>query len=140
MILPAIPSQGRPGFSRRNLTCRHQREYQCRRRQKPGTNKKMKETDIVKNNRLKQLGELGQSVWLDYISRVLISSGRLRGLIREDGLRGMTSNPSIFEKGIAEGHDYDAEIRDMALKGMEAKAISGAISVRDVQMAADDFR
>ncbi len=94
----------------------------------------------MKNNRLKQLGELGQSVWLDYISRVLISSGRLRGLIREDGLRGMTSNPSIFEKAIAEGHDYDAEIRDMALKGMEAKAIYGAISVRDVQMAADEFR
>ena len=62
----------------------------------------------MKENHLKQLGTLGQSIWLDYIGRDLITGGELRRLIEEDGLRGMTSNPSIFEKAIAESHDYDA--------------------------------
>ena len=71
----------------------------------------------MSKNPLKQLGTLGQSIWLDYIRRDLMSSGGLRRLIEEDGLRGMTSNPSIFEKAIAESHDYDEDIRAMALKG-----------------------
>ena len=58
----------------------------------------------MKNNSLKQLAALGQSIWLDYIRRDLIASGGLRRLIEEDGLRGMTSNPSIFEKAIAENN------------------------------------
>ena len=56
----------------------------------------------MKDNPLKKLETLGQSIWLDYIRRDLIASGELRRLIEEDGLRGMTSNPSIFEKAIAE--------------------------------------
>jgi transaldolase len=72
---------------------------------------------------LKQLGTLGQSIWLDYIRRDLIASSELRLLIEEDGLRGMTSNPSIFEKAIADSHDYDKDIRAMALKGKDAEAI-----------------
>ena len=71
----------------------------------------------MKNNPLKQLGALGQSIWLDYIRRDLIAGGGLRRLIEEDGLRGMTSNPAIFEKAIAESHDYDEEIRAMVLEG-----------------------
>ena len=67
----------------------------------------------MKNNALKQLAALGQSIWLDYIRRNLIVSGELRRLIEEDGLRGMTSNPSIFEKAIVESHDYDEDIRAM---------------------------
>ena len=63
----------------------------------------------------KNLAALGQSIWLDYIRRNLIVSGELRRLIDEDGLRGMTSNPSIFETAIAESHDYDEDIRAMAL-------------------------
>ena len=94
----------------------------------------------MKNNPLKQLGTFGQSVWLDYIRRDLIASGALRRLIEEDGLRGMTSNPAIFEKAIAESHDYDENIRAMALKGNDAKAIYEALSQRDVQSAADEFR
>ena len=94
----------------------------------------------MKNNPLKQLGTLGQSIWLDYIRRDLIASGELRRLIEEDGLRGMTSNPSIFEKAIAESHDYDEDIRAMALEGKDAKAIYEALSQRDVQSAADEFR
>ena len=94
----------------------------------------------MKNNPLKQLETLGQSIWLDYIRRDLISSGELRRLIEEDGLRGMTSNPSIFEKAIAESHIYDQDIRDMALRKKDVKAIYETLSQRDVQNAADEFR
>lgn len=64
----------------------------------------------MKANPLRTLGTLGQSIWLDYIRRDLIVSGELRRLIEEDGLRGMTSNPSIFEKAIIGSHDYDEDI------------------------------
>jgi len=94
----------------------------------------------MKKNPLKQLGTFGQSIWLDYIRRDLISSGGLRRLIEEDGLRGMTSNSSIFEKAIADSHDYDEDIRAMALNGKDAEAIYETISQRDVQSAADEFR
>ena len=94
----------------------------------------------MKDNPLKQLAALGQSIWLDYIRRDLIVSGELRRLIEEDGLRGMTSNPSIFEKAIVESHDYDEDIRAMALEGKGAEAIYEALSQRDVQSAADEFR
>lgn len=89
---------------------------------------------------MKKLETLGQSIWLDYIRRDLITNGELRRLIEEDGLRGMTSNPSIFEKAIAESHIYDQDIRDMALKKKDVKAIYEALSQRDVQNAADEFR
>ena len=94
----------------------------------------------MKENPLKQLGTLGQSIWLDYIRRDLIASGELRRLIEEDGLRGMTSNPSIFEKAIAESNLYDQDIRDMALKRKDVKTIYESLSQRDVQNAADEFR
>lgn len=68
----------------------------------------------MKNNPLKKLGTLGQSIWLDYIRRDLIVSGKLRRLIEEDGLCGMNSNPSIFEKAIVDSQDYDQDIRAMA--------------------------
>ncbi|HWP98073.1 MAG TPA: transaldolase [Syntrophomonadaceae bacterium] len=91
-------------------------------------------------NPLKQLGMLGQSIWLDYIRRDLIVGGELRHLIGQDGLRGMTSNPSIFEKAITGSGDYDEEIRTMALDGKDCLAIYEALSQRDVQGAADEFR
>ena len=94
----------------------------------------------MKNNPLKQLETLGQSIWLDYIRRDWIASGGLRRLIEEDGLRGMTSNPSIFEKAIGESPDYDQDIKAMALKGKGARDIYEALSQRDVQSAADEFR
>ena len=89
---------------------------------------------------LKILGTLGQSLWLDYIRRDLIVSGELRRMIEDDGLRGMTSNPSIFEKAIVDSHDYDADIRAMTLEGKGAEEIYEALSRRDVQSAADEFR
>jgi transaldolase len=94
----------------------------------------------MKNNRVKQLAAFGQSIWLDYIRRNLIVSGELRRLIEEDGLRGMTSNPSIFETAIVKSHDYDEDIRAMAIKGKGAEAIYETLSQRDVQSAADEFR
>jgi len=94
----------------------------------------------MKNNPLKRLGALGQSIWLDYIRRDLIAAGGLRRLIEEDGLRGMTSNPAIFEKAIAESHDYDEDIRAMALQGKGAVAIYETLSQADVRSAADEFR
>jgi transaldolase len=94
----------------------------------------------MKTNPLKQLGTLGQSIWLDYIRRDLMANGGLWRLIADDGLRGMTSNPSIFEKAIAESHDYDEDIKGLALKGDGVKAIYENLSQRDVQSAADEFR
>jgi transaldolase len=94
----------------------------------------------MKKNPLQQLGMLGQSIWLDYIRRDLISGGGLRRLIEEDGLRGMTSNPAIFEKAIADSHDYDEDIRALALEGKGVEAMYETLSQRDVQSAADEFR
>ena len=94
----------------------------------------------MKDNSVKALAALGQSIWLDYIRRNLIVSGELSRLIKQDGLRGMTSNPSIFEKAIGESHDYDEDIRAMALEGKGVMAIYEALSLGDVQSAADDFR
>ena len=95
---------------------------------------------IMKSNPLRQLETLGQSIWLDYIRRDLIVGGGLRRLIEEDGLRGMTSNPAIFEKAIVDSHDYDEDIQSMAAGGKGAKEIYEALSQRDVQSAADVFR
>jgi transaldolase len=95
---------------------------------------------IMQYNPLQQLAMFGQSIWLDYIRRDLIVSGELRRLIEEDGLRGMTSNPSIFEKAIAGSHDYDKDIRVMMGEGKSITAIYEALSQRDVQSAADEFR
>lgn len=94
----------------------------------------------MKNNPLKKLESLGQSIWLDYIRRDLISSGELLHLIEGDGLRGMTSNPAIFEKAIAESNIYDSEIRKMALQKNDVNVIYEDISRQDVQNAADVFR
>ncbi len=94
----------------------------------------------MSSNPLIQVGALGQSIWLDYIRRDLIASGELRRLIDEDGLRGMTSNPAIFERAIAGSADYDQDIQTLAHEGKSGQAIYEAISVRDVQGAADEFR
>jgi transaldolase len=94
----------------------------------------------MKSNPIRQLEGLGQGIWLDYIRRAFIASGRLRGLIRDDGISGMTSNPAIFQKAIAEGNDYASDIRTMSHKGFTPSAIYDALSLRDVQMAADEFR
>ena len=87
------------------------------------------------NNPVKQLGMFGQSVWLDYIRRDLLESGELKRMIAADGLKGMTSNPAIFEKAIAESSVYDADIAALSKKGMNAKEIYEEISQKDIQAA-----
>jgi transaldolase len=94
----------------------------------------------MKENPLIRLTGLGQSIWLDFISRQLIDSGELQRLIDADGLRGMTSNPSIFDKAISGSHDYDDDIRAQVLEGKSLQEIYEALTVADVQRAADVFR
>ncbi len=88
-------------------------------------------------NPLIQLARHGQSFWLDNISRDLISSGRLRRLIEEDGLKGMTSNPAIFEKAITGSTDYDADIGLMAAQDRNAVEIYETLAISDIREAAD---
>ncbi len=88
-------------------------------------------------NPLVQLARHGQSFWLDNISRDLITSGRLSRLIDEDGLKGMTSNPAIFEKAIMGSTDYDDDIGLLAAQGRNAVEIYEALAVADIRQAAD---
>src|ERR1041385_981249 len=105
----------------------------------------MQPTGVIESakatNPLKDLLKFGQSVWLDYIRRDLITSGELQRLIHEDGLRGMASNPAIFEKAIAGSTDYAdflASLRDR--KDLDAKARYEIVAIRDIQDAADLLR
>jgi transaldolase/glucose-6-phosphate isomerase len=92
-------------------------------------------------NALKALHEYGQSVWLDYLRRDLLIGGGLARLIEEDGLRGMTSNPSIFEKAIGGSTDYDAAISELLGKGdVEPVRLFEELAIADIQHAADIFR
>jgi transaldolase len=89
---------------------------------------------------LKLLSELGQSVWLDYIDRATIRSGKLKRLIDEDGLSGVTSNPAIFEKAIAGRADYCDDIARLVAEGKSADDIYRELTVRDIIEAADVLR
>ena len=91
-------------------------------------------------NPLLGIKSLGQSVWLDYIDRSLLTNGGLTRLIDHDGLAGVTSNPAIFEQAI-DGHaDYDAAIADLARRGRTTEQIYEAIVLEDIARAADIFR
>src|SRR5437762_9336388 len=89
-------------------------------------------------NPLRSLQEYGQSVWLDFLSRDLFRSGELNRLIAEDGLRGVTSNPSIFEKAIGHGDDYDAQIAAAEMAGdRDPGELFEDLAIRDIQDGAD---
>ena len=92
-------------------------------------------------NAIQEVQGLGQSIWLDYIRRELITSGQLKQLI-DKGLRGMTSNPTIFHKAITKGTDYDDAIRDFLKShpNADTKALYDHLTIADIQMAADTFR
>ncbi len=90
-------------------------------------------------NTLTELHRLGQSPWLDNLRRSMVTSGTLKRLI-DKGLRGMTSNPTIFEKAIAGSADYDEAIKRLVEQGRSAEAILDALVIEDIQMAADAFR
>jgi len=92
-------------------------------------------------NPLKALQDYGQSVWLDYFRRSLVTSGELQALIAEDGLRGITSNPSIFEKAIGASTDYDEALKILEReRDLDAGALYERLAVEDIQMAADALR
>ena len=89
---------------------------------------------------LQQLAELGQSVWIDFLSRELLTSGELARLVREDAVVGVTSNPAIFEKAITHSGAYDRQLRDLLPRGLSAKEIFGELARADVTAACDLLR
>jgi transaldolase len=100
--------------------------------------RRSKEGHAMANN-VERLSRLGQSIWLDYIERRMLTSGELDTRIGE-GLLGMTSNPTIFEKAIGGSDDYDAALRRVARSGASAERIADSLFVEDVGSAADRFR
>src|SRR4051812_553188 len=92
------------------------------------------------NERLQALTEAGTSIWLDQIRRSLTEQGELERMVREDSLRGVTSNPAIFEKAILGSDDYDDQLKELAASGKGAREIYEEIAIRDVQLAADVLR
>ncbi len=89
--------------------------------------------------KIEELGDLGQSIWLDSISRSMIETGKLQEMINK-GLRGMTSNPTIFDKAIGSGSDYDEKIKELQKIGKSTFEIYDDLTVRDIQDAADLFK
>jgi len=90
-------------------------------------------------NSLKQIHELGQSIWLDFIDRKIMQSGNLKKLIDDDGIMGVTSNPAIFEKAISSSSDYDADIASLANQELSSEEIFFNLAISDIQQAADIF-
>jgi transaldolase len=91
-------------------------------------------------NRLRQLEEFGQSVWLDYVRRELLTGGGLRALIAEDGVKGVTSNPAIFEKAISEGAEYRDALHAATRSGeTDSERIYERLAIEDIAMAADQM-
>jgi transaldolase len=97
-----------------------------------------KEEKAMSKTSIEQLGEFGQSLWLDYISRSLLKTGRLKELIGL-GITGLTSNPTIFDQAINSGTDYDEQIRELQRQGKSIFEIYDAITIKDIQAAADSF-
>jgi transaldolase len=95
---------------------------------------------VTSSNRLLEIEALGQSVWLDNLTRQLLDDGELKRLIERDGLSGVTSNPSIFEKGIGHSDRYDDAIRELAREIDDPQEIFERLAYRDIQDAADLLR
>jgi transaldolase len=89
--------------------------------------------------KLHDLTQIGQSIWLDHIRRSLLTTGELKHLI-DRGLRGMTSNPSIFDEAISNSDDYRDQLSQLAQQGKSSQAIYEALAIDDIQHAADQFR
>ena len=94
----------------------------------------------MNKNPLLVLESFGQSIWLDFLRRNALDNGEIQGLIEQDGVSGLTSNPSIFEKAIAGSHDYDSAIRSLSLEGKNVEEIYEALTIEDIQRAADLFQ
>src|SRR5918995_7065350 len=92
------------------------------------------------NSKLHQLSDLGQSVWVDSISREWLETDFLAQLIREDAVVGVTSNPTIFQKALSEGDWYDEQLRDVLQDETDDKEVFYRLAVRDIQAACDFLR
>jgi transaldolase len=90
-------------------------------------------------NKVKQIHSFGQSIWLDFIDRAIIANGKLKSLIDDDGVRGVTSNPAIFEKAISSSSDYDEQIRKVAGSVKTNEELFFALAITDIQNAAKLF-
>src|SRR5690242_14490156 len=100
-----------------------------------------KRAQSAKANPLLALHEEGQAVWLDFLSRRFLSEDGLRRLAEHDGLTGVTSNPSIFEKAIAESEDYDASLKSAEENDdLGVMALYERLAIEDIRRAADDLR
>ena len=108
-------------------------------RRQTGGDDNQKEEFFMSTSTMQQLSDLGQSVWLDFISRPLLETGKLKQLIQL-GLRGMTSNPSIFNQSIGTTHDYDEQITLLKQKGKSIFDIYDALTINDIQQATDQFK
>src|SRR3984885_10453644 len=93
----------------------------------------------METNRVKQIHGFGQSIWLDFIDRDIIASGKLKKLIDEDGVCGVTSNPAIFEKAITGSSDYDDEIRTLSESDKTNEEIFFGLAITDIKNATDEF-
>jgi transaldolase len=88
-------------------------------------------------NKVKQIHDFGQSIWLDFIDRKIIFSGELKKLVEEDGVRGVTSNPAIFEKAISSSSDYDADISELSKGDKTNEEIFFGLAIADIKLACD---
>jgi transaldolase len=95
---------------------------------------------MAEKSRLSKLSELGQSVWIDYLSRDLLSSGELARMMKQDAVVGVTSNPTIFQKAISAGEAYDEQLREVVAEEHDPKEIFLRLAVRDVSDALDLLR
>lgn len=91
----------------------------------------------METSKVKKIHDYGQSIWLDFIDREIIKSGKLQQLITEDGVRGLTSNPAIFEKAISSSNDYDADIATLSKENLSNEDIFYRLAIQDIQQAAD---
>jgi len=91
-------------------------------------------------NQVYQIRNFGQSIWYDNIERSILTSGMLEKMVEEDGISGVTSNPTIFEKAITQSSDYDAEIEELARKKKTAEEVYNSLTIKDVTLAADILR
>ncbi|WP_179412549.1 transaldolase [Mucilaginibacter sp. E4BP6] len=89
----------------------------------------------METNKVKQIHSFGQSIWLDFIDREIIASGKLKKLIDEEGIRGVTSNPAIFEKAITSGSDYDKDIVELAKTTSDNEELFFKLAIKDIQNA-----
>ncbi|TDE17369.1 transaldolase [Dyadobacter psychrotolerans] len=88
-------------------------------------------------SKVKEIHQFGQSIWLDFIDRKIIFSGELKKLIDDDGVRGVTSNPAIFEKAISSSSDYDADISELAKSDITNEEIFFGLAIADIKLACD---